>query len=257
MEASPGVILCGSSTESTINNEWRAHVEKYVEATGEWSTISIENKQDFEIIQPTFLIHSKNKIQLLFRSKRNKIITSWSGDKGENWTRTDSINVVNSNSGIDALTISKKSFLLVNNPLYQGKDWFNGRNILDVEHSKDGVHWKKLFDLENQEKGEYSYPAIIQTADGKVHVLYTYNRKYIKHVSFELNDYIFFKFQKFKMTIFKWGPFLVLEEGIFFQFRKHQNTLKPLIYKGFSVFRDILLNNAILFTDTEIRKYIT
>ena len=77
-------------------------------------------------------------------------------------------------------------FLLVNNPLPQGKDWFNGRNVLDVEYSKDGVNWKKLFDLENQKEGEFSYPAIIQTSDKKVHILYTYNRKFIKHTAFDL-----------------------------------------------------------------------
>jgi len=48
------------------------------------------------------------------------------------------------------------------------------------------VSWIKLFDLENEEKGEFSYPAIIQTTDKKIHVLYTYNREYIKHTSFNL-----------------------------------------------------------------------
>jgi alpha-L-fucosidase len=124
---------------------------------------------------------------MLLRSKHNKLVSSWSKDNGKTWQRTDTINVVNSNSGIDALTLSKKSFLLVNNPLPQGKDWFNGRNILDVKYSNDGLKWKKLFDLENQPEGEFSYPAIIQTSDKKVHVLYTYNRKYIKHVTFDVN----------------------------------------------------------------------
>jgi predicted neuraminidase len=35
--------------------------------------------------------------------------------------------------------------------------------------------------LEN-EPGEYSYPAIIQTTDGKVHVTYTWKRTRVKHV---------------------------------------------------------------------------
>ena len=35
--------------------------------------------------------------------------------------------------------------------------------------------------LEN-EPGEYSYPAIIQTQDGLVHLTYTWKRQKVKHV---------------------------------------------------------------------------
>ncbi|MFI1771907.1 sialidase family protein [Thalassobellus citreus] len=186
IETSSGVILCGSSTESIDTNEWRVHLEEFTESTNKWKKINIEDKNNFEIIQPTFLLHSKHTIQMLCRSKHNKIIASWSEDNGKHWIKTDSINVINSNSGIDALTISKNAFLLVNNPLKQGPEWFYGRNILDVEFSNDGLNWKPLFDLENEEKGEFSYPAIIQTSDKKIHILYTYNREFIKHTSFNL-----------------------------------------------------------------------
>ncbi|MDR6764603.1 alpha-L-fucosidase [Flavobacterium sp. 2755] len=186
IETTPGIILCGSSTESVGDNKWRVFIETYTEATDNWTIAAINDKKNFDIIQPTFLVHSDKEIQILSRSRHNKLISSWSEDNGKTWQKTDSINVVNSNSGVDAVTLSNKSFLLVNNPLKMGKDWFNGRNVLDVEYSKDGVNWNKLFDLENQPEGEFSYPAIIQTSDKKIHILYTYNRKFIKHTTFDL-----------------------------------------------------------------------
>jgi len=33
--------------------------------------------------------------------------------------------------------------------------------------------------------GEYSYPAIIQGSDGKLHVTYTHNRRHIKYLTFD------------------------------------------------------------------------
>ena len=46
--------------------------------------------------------------------------------------------------------------------------------------SSDGRTWTPAVTLET-EPGEFSYPAIIQAADGKVHVTYTWNRKKIAH----------------------------------------------------------------------------
>jgi predicted neuraminidase len=50
-----------------------------------------------------------------------------------------------------------------------------------VAISKDGVAWQSVLTLES-EPGEYSYPAVIQAADGLVHITYTWKRQRVKHV---------------------------------------------------------------------------
>jgi alpha-L-fucosidase len=72
--------------------------------------------------------------------------------------------------------------MIVYNPDVPGKDWFNGRSKLRVAVSGNGTDWRDVVELENGTTEEYSYPAIIQTRDGLVHITYTYDRKNIKHV---------------------------------------------------------------------------
>ena len=52
---------------------------------------------------------------------------------------------------------------------------------MNVAVSKDGEQWDVVMTVE-REKGEHSYPAVIQGSDGKVHITYTYRRRSIKHV---------------------------------------------------------------------------
>ena len=53
--------------------------------------------------------------------------------------------------------------------------------------SEDGLEWEAILTLEDQKKGEFSYPALIQANDGNLHLTYTYNRKNIKHLVFKVN----------------------------------------------------------------------
>ncbi|THH36310.1 sialidase family protein [Neolewinella litorea] len=188
IEPEPGVLLCGSSTESPSTDAWRVHLERYREEEGSWERVPVPNPREFEIIQPTFLQHGGDTLQILCRSKHDRLVGSWSYDKGNSWTAADTLAVPNSNSGVDAVTLASGKFLLVNNPLPRGENWWNGRSVLDVEWSTDGLSWQSLFDLERHAEGEYSYPAIIQAADGTVHVVYTYDRRTIRHASFRLGE---------------------------------------------------------------------
>jgi predicted neuraminidase len=55
--------------------------------------------------------------------------------------------------------------------------------MLNVAVSTDGKHWQAALVLEDQPGDlEFSYPAVIQTADGLVHATYTWKRERIRHV---------------------------------------------------------------------------
>jgi alpha-L-fucosidase len=171
-----GTILSPSSTE---DNGWKVHIEKSTDEGKTWKIIPIDSSSPYNVIQPTILIHPKHKLQILCRSKSNLILESFSKDNGDSWSRLTKTDLPNPNSGIDAVTLSNGYFLLVYNPTQQGK---GGRAKLNIAISKDGVKWRDALILENEGKGEFSYPAVIQANDGKIHVTYTYNRVNIKHV---------------------------------------------------------------------------
>ncbi len=179
-----GVILSPSSIE-TKTEEWHAHIERSTDGGKTWKKIAIDPQNPSKVIQPTLLLYPEGKIQALLRSDQTCIMESWSSDEGKTWSALAKTNVLNPNSGIDAVTLSSGLQVLVYNPKKGGGDWVNGRNKLNVAVSGDGKTWKDLAVLEDQASGEFSYPAIIQTSDKAVHVVYTANRKSIKHVVLE------------------------------------------------------------------------
>lgn len=176
-----GVILSPSSTE-TKNNEWHAHIERSTDGGKTWEKIGIDPQNRVKVIQPTLLLYAGGKIQALLRSNQNNIMESWSEDEGKTWSPLRKTRLMNPNSGIDAVTLGSGLQVLIYNPTQKGKDWANGRNKLSIAVSGDGKAWKEVVTLEDHPTGEFSYPSVIQTSDKTVHVVYTADRKSIKHV---------------------------------------------------------------------------
>nr|WP_254640234.1 sialidase family protein [Chitinophaga sp. GbtcB8] len=176
-----GDILYPSSTESKDEKQWHIHLEKSDAEAQHWQYLPVNN-DTFGVIQPSILFHKGDSLQLLCRSRQNYVVQCWSGDQGVTWGPLSKTDLPNPNSGTDAVTLRNGLQVLVYNPLSAGKEWFEGRSKLNVALSSDGRHWKDIYALEDQQKGEFSYPAIIQTPDGLLHITYTADRKNIRHV---------------------------------------------------------------------------
>lgn len=114
-----------------------------------------------------------------------RIRASESKDDGITWGPVGTIEIPNPGSGLDALRLRNGHWLIVCN------DTQDGRNRLAIYRSIDeGQSWKPMKTLENQPDGSYHYPAMIQTRDGRIHVVYSYfveAGKSMKHCSFVEN----------------------------------------------------------------------
>jgi predicted neuraminidase len=168
-----GRILCPSSSE---NAGWRVHLE-ITKDLENWEVVGpLNDPAKIGVIQPTILTYPDHRLQMLCRTRGQGFIAqTWSQDGGRTWSEMTATTLPNPNSGIDAVTLRDGRQLLVfnNTP--------HGRTPLNVAVSRDGQEWNVALTLENQ-PGEYSYPAVIQTSDGLVHITYTYRRQSIKHV---------------------------------------------------------------------------
>ncbi|MFV2066675.1 MAG: exo-alpha-sialidase [Pirellulales bacterium] len=176
---SDGTLLSGSSTEE---DGWRVHVERTTDLGQTWTRIGpIDDPDGVNAIQPSLLVHRDGRLQLLCRSKSGQLVTSWSGDRGANWSPLKKTRLPNPNSGTDAVTLSNGRQLLVYNHTRRDEGIPRGRQMLNVAISDDGIDWQAALVLE-KELGEFSYPAVIQSDDGQVHITYTWHRKRVRHV---------------------------------------------------------------------------
>jgi len=174
-----GSILCPSSTE---HDGWRVHFERTRDLGKTWEVIGpIHDGRDFAAIQPSILTYPDNRMQIVCRSRQGAIAESWSEDGGRTWGPLSAATLPNPNSGIDAVTLKDGRQLLVYNHTQRGLRFPSGRNMLNVAVSQDGEQWTPVLTLERA-PGEFSYPAVIQSKDGKIHITYTFQRQTVKHV---------------------------------------------------------------------------
>ena len=176
VELRDGTLLCPSSSE---HDGWRVHFERTADLGKTWErTGPLNDGTRIGAIQPALLTLEDGSLLALCRSRQRAIAESRSADGGKTWSALSFTALPNPNAGLDALTLADGRHLLVYNHSS------SGRTPLNVAVSSDGRKWRAALTLEDQ-PGEYSYPAVIQARDRRVHVTYTWNRVKVKHVVIE------------------------------------------------------------------------
>jgi predicted neuraminidase len=178
-----GTVIAGSSSE---DDGWRVHFERSTDggrtfARGPAVHAAPDTKGSggaaglVSAIQPSILELGGEKLLAVGRTKAGRIFEIESTDAGKTWGELRLGTLPNPNAGTDAVTLADGRHLLV----YNHTD--KGRSPLNVAISRDGHAWQTVVALETK-PGEFSYPAVIQSADGLVHITYTWNREAIARV---------------------------------------------------------------------------
>ncbi|MBC7925682.1 MAG: exo-alpha-sialidase [Bryobacteraceae bacterium] len=172
-----GTIVSGTSVESY--HAWTSWVERSTDHGRSWSKHGpvVYPGETFASIQPAIVaLKGGSTLRMYVRTteKLGRIGYSDSADGGRTWTDLRLLQLPNPNSGIDAVSLADGRIALVYNHTTEG------RSPLNVAISSDGLAFQQLATLES-EPGEFSYPAIVQSSAGSLHITYTWNRKKVKH----------------------------------------------------------------------------
>jgi predicted neuraminidase len=113
---------------------------------------------------------------------------SQSQNAGQTWQAATDLNIPNPNSALAGLTLRNGAHILALNNIEAGRH----RLVLMMSNSQSG-QWHVIETLENdesapdQERKEFSYPYLMSANSKDVHLVYTWDRKRIRHIYFPDN----------------------------------------------------------------------
>lgn len=140
-------------------------------------------------IQPAFAQRKDGSILAFMRDNGlpKQVRQSVSKDNGHTWENMLLTGISNPGSSVDVEALKSGKWIMICN------DTIIGRHLLSAYLSDDeGATWKWSRPIEEApfDEGSFSYPTVIQTTDGLVHVTYSFKRKgiegsSIKHAYFD------------------------------------------------------------------------
>jgi predicted neuraminidase len=136
-----------------------------------------------DLIQPVVLDGGAGNLTALFRpaAERRRVYRSISRDGGDTWSPPIVTSLPSPPSGIAACAQHGAIIAVYNHTEA------HQRTPLSLARSADhGQSWSEPLHLDGA-PFEVSYPATIPTADGRIHVVYSFNRRMIRHCAIDVD----------------------------------------------------------------------
>jgi len=142
------------------------------------------------LLQPIFFMDTPENAVAYFRQARSagpaRIASALTENAGQSWVSGPDLDLVNPNAAIAGLQLPNGDRLIALNDLEAG------RYRLALAIAPAGTsNWNVIAELESDQTQvngiyrEFSYPSLLLGANGEVHLIYTYDRKKMKHIQFD------------------------------------------------------------------------
>lgn len=141
-------------------------------------------------IQPVILVNDPQAAAALFRQTRSSglpknIPVSLTQDAGQSWQPSEDLMIANPNSALAGLTLKNGIRLLVLNNIEVGR-----HRLVLLMKQPQSEQWQVIQVLEddealpNDQRKEFSYPYLVSADGNDAHLVYTWDRKKIRHMHF-------------------------------------------------------------------------
>ncbi|WP_128112422.1 sialidase family protein [Polynucleobacter necessarius] len=138
-------------------------------------------------IQPLLFVNDPQDATAVFRQTRSsgkpkQIPVSYTQNSGQSWQVSEDLPIANPNSAVTGLTLNNGARLLVLNNIEAGRY----RLVLLISDAKSD-RWQTIEVLEDDgaladdQRKEFSYPYLITVDGNDAHLVYTWDRKKIRH----------------------------------------------------------------------------
>ncbi len=141
-------------------------------------------------IQPSIVVSESGPARSFFRSTSDDraVAAADSIDGGRTWSQPAPCELPNPDSSVSAVLMPGDRILLAFNDSEKNRN--NLRLALSASGSftgrgpDDNTDWQRIATIENEDNSEFSYPFLFRDRDGDTHLVYTWRKERIKHVTF-------------------------------------------------------------------------
>ena len=186
----PGFDFTDDTLGLPVYHEWMGKFGELIRIDGGRVIDKRRMSSGRALLQPIVFIDAPEKAVAYFRQARSagppRIASALTENAGQSWFSGADLDLANPNAAIAGVQLANGDRLIALNDLESARH----RLVLAMAPAGSS-NWNVIAELESDQTlinglyREFSYPSLLLGANGEVHLIYTYDRKKMKHIQFD------------------------------------------------------------------------